>query len=254
VIDNATAKHPEDRYADDAELIADLEDVLAIETARAGSASGEVTSVLRTLPRRTKRRVPFRLRHRLWALLLGLVVVAAAGGVAGWVASRTHHGTGKIEQAPPSHALTQVPLCQNCAHDYNPDSPDSDKTQNPQTVGLAIDGQLNTGWSTQQYYDHTLGKPGVGLYVDASPGVAARAIVIDTDTPGWSLQIYASKAKPNAQSFTGWTLLSSIPSVRSRQNVTLNTANVRYRYYLVWITKLPPSQNSVRINELTLYK
>src|SRR5437588_4611334 len=50
VIDNATAKRPEDRYADDAELTADLEDALAIETARAGNAQGEVTAVLRTLP------------------------------------------------------------------------------------------------------------------------------------------------------------------------------------------------------------
>ncbi len=48
----ATAKRQEDRYANDAELIADLEDVLAIETARAGSATGEVTTVLRTLPSR----------------------------------------------------------------------------------------------------------------------------------------------------------------------------------------------------------
>src|SRR5947208_4591895 len=39
VIDTATAKRVADRYADDAELIADLEDVLAIETARAGSAA-----------------------------------------------------------------------------------------------------------------------------------------------------------------------------------------------------------------------
>src|SRR5947199_6626465 len=35
VLETATAKRVEDRYADDAELIADLEDVLAIETARA---------------------------------------------------------------------------------------------------------------------------------------------------------------------------------------------------------------------------
>ena len=50
VVDTATAKRHEDRYADDVEFIADLEDALAIETARAGSATGEVTSVLRTLP------------------------------------------------------------------------------------------------------------------------------------------------------------------------------------------------------------
>src|SRR5690242_18462257 len=65
VIDTATAKRRQERYADDAELIADLEDVLAIETARAGGATGEATSVLRTLPSRARRRIPFRMRHRV---------------------------------------------------------------------------------------------------------------------------------------------------------------------------------------------
>jgi serine/threonine-protein kinase len=254
VIDTATAKRPEERYADDAELIADLEDVLAIETARAGSATGEVTSVLRTLPSQAKRRVPFRLRHRLWAALLGLILVGVVGGAAGWVATRTHHGTGKVAQPAPSHAPTQVPLCQNCAHDYNPEALGSDKTQNPQTVGLAIDGQLGTAWSTQQYYDGTLGKPGVGLYVDARPGVAARDLVLDTDTPGWSIQVYATNAPPNPNAFTGWTLVGSAPYVQSRQNVPLTTGKTRYRYYLVWVTKLPAGQQSVRINEVTLYR
>src|SRR5947208_4619040 len=50
VLDRATAKDLDQRYADDLELIADLEDVLAIETARAGGATGEATAVLRTLP------------------------------------------------------------------------------------------------------------------------------------------------------------------------------------------------------------
>src|SRR3984885_3885626 len=81
IVDTATAKRVEDRYADDAELIADLEDVLAIETARAGNAAGEVTAVLRTLPNRTQQRVPFGLRHRAAAVVLVLLVIGAAAGV-----------------------------------------------------------------------------------------------------------------------------------------------------------------------------
>src|SRR3989440_1713800 len=73
VIDTSTAKRRQDRYADDAELIADLEDVLAIETARAGSATGEVTSVLRTLPSHAQQRVPFRVRHGAITLLIGVL-------------------------------------------------------------------------------------------------------------------------------------------------------------------------------------
>src|SRR5580693_10101266 len=51
IVDTATAKRVEDRYADDAELIADLEDVLELESARAGGTlNAEATSVMRTLP------------------------------------------------------------------------------------------------------------------------------------------------------------------------------------------------------------
>src|SRR5436305_3173540 len=99
VIDTATAKRIEDRYADDAELIADLEDALAIETARAGSATGEVTTVLRTLPSSTQSRVPFRVRHRTVMLSVLLILVLAGAGVAIWLAAtRTHHGTGQLAQ------------------------------------------------------------------------------------------------------------------------------------------------------------
>src|ERR1700752_3128261 len=81
VLETATAKRLEDRYADDAELIADLEDALAIETSRSGNAGGEVTAVLRTLPNRTRQRIPFWLRHRVIAGLLGLLVIAGIVGV-----------------------------------------------------------------------------------------------------------------------------------------------------------------------------
>src|SRR6202012_3313002 len=77
VVETATAKRLDERYGDDAELIADLEDVLALETARSGgNVTGEVTSVLRTLPPQSRRRVPLRLRRPALAVLLLLVAVA----------------------------------------------------------------------------------------------------------------------------------------------------------------------------------
>src|SRR5437763_10815428 len=62
VVDRATAKDLDRRYLDAGSLVADLEDVLAIETARAGGATGEATTVLRTLPGPARRRLPLRLR------------------------------------------------------------------------------------------------------------------------------------------------------------------------------------------------
>ena len=188
VVDTATAKRVEDRYADDAELIADLEDVLAIETARAGSATGEVTSVLRTLPSQTRRRIPFGVRHRVRVLIIMLVVLAIVGGGIAWI--RDAHPSRDPEARPPHRRaphLAQIRLA--CAHDYNPDALSGPKTQNPADVGLAIDGNINTAWPTEHYYSGKLGKPGVGLYVDAAKPVQAHEIVIYTQTPGWSAQI-----------------------------------------------------------------
>src|ERR687889_259037 len=52
-----------------------LEAVLAIETARAGQATGEATAILRTLPPRSRRRLPLRARvNPRLALATGLLV------------------------------------------------------------------------------------------------------------------------------------------------------------------------------------
>src|SRR5436305_857759 len=195
VIDTATAKRQEDRYANDAELVADLEDVLAIEAAREGSATGEVTSVLRTLPTGKRRRVPFQIRHR-WSVVLAVaILLAIIGGAAVWTVTRTHHGTGRLAQPGPSRAPAQVQLCQSCAHGYNPLG--DPKAEHPD-AGLAIDNDPNTAWTTQHYFGGTLGKPGVGIYVDATPGTTARALQIKTNTPGWSTTIYARNGTPPA--------------------------------------------------------
>jgi eukaryotic-like serine/threonine-protein kinase len=258
VIDTATAKRVEDRYADDAELIADLEDVLAMEAARAGTATGEVTSVLRTLPTRTQSRVPFPIRHRVVAVVLVLVAVAAVAAAIVWLGTRAHHGTPTPRQAAPGHSLTPVHLCQACAHDYNPDAISGPKTQNPGSVGNAIDGDLGTYWATQQYYSGKLQKAGVGLYVDARPGVIARELTIDTGTPGFNAEIYGSTTAPNPDTFAtgsrGWSLLGSAASVKRTQSITVRTNGRRFRYYLVWITQLPPAKLSAQINELVLYR
>ncbi len=63
VVDRAMAKDLSRRYQDAAAMAADLEDVLAIEASRSGQATGEVTTVLRTLPGSASRRLPWRMRH-----------------------------------------------------------------------------------------------------------------------------------------------------------------------------------------------
>jgi eukaryotic-like serine/threonine-protein kinase len=252
VVDNATAKHQEDRYADDAELIADLEDVLAIETSRAGSATGEVTTVLRTLPSRKQRRVPFRLRHRVVAVLAFLVVLAVVAGGVVWLTTRAHSGIGKLAQSAPAKAPVQVGICQSCAHDFDPLG--DNKVEHPNEVGFAIDGQPDTKWTTESYLNDDLGKAGVGIYLDASPGTSARILRVDTDTPGFAAQIYArADHPPLTWPDAGWHLVGSVSKFKRRQDIPLSTGSTRYSYYLLWITNLGGNPQ-VAINELALYR
>ena len=50
VVERATAKDPAKRYADVGEMIDDLSTALEVEAARAGSTTGEATSVLDAVP------------------------------------------------------------------------------------------------------------------------------------------------------------------------------------------------------------
>jgi eukaryotic-like serine/threonine-protein kinase len=258
VVDTATAKRIEDRYADDAELIADLEDVLAIETARAGSATGEVTSVLKTLPSQTRGRVPFRIRHRARAIALMLLPLVIAGGVVAWVlATRTHREAPRLNTPAPAPKEAQLRPCSTCAHDYNPDAISGPKNQNPNLVGYAIDANFNTAWLTEHYYGGSLQKAGVGLYVDMGRPVAARELELWTQTPGYHAQIYGSNSAPDPVVFDtgpgGWSQMANVPSVKHKQGFPLSTPKGGYRYYLVWITSLPPGKMLAAINEVALY-
>jgi serine/threonine-protein kinase len=258
VVETATAKGVDERYADDAEFIADLEDVLALETARSTDAvTGEVTSVLRTLPPQSRRRVPLRQRRPAWVAVVVLIVVAVIAAGIVYLATRTHHTapppSSTAQHRTPSHAIA---LCESCARDYNPDAISGPKTQNPNLVGYTVDGDPGTAWTTQIYYDNVLGKPGVGVYVDAGKPVVAGTLSLITQTPGYAASIYGRTAAPNPDTFDtgpgGWVRLASVAAVQAHQKFHLATTHAGYRYYLVWITSLG-GRSQAAINQIRLY-
>jgi hypothetical protein len=252
IVDRATAKDVRDRYRSDEELIADLEDVLALEAARAGSATGEATTVLRTLPRRTRRRLPLRVRRPGWlAVVAVLVVVALAGGVV-LLRAHTHHGTGTTQGAS-GGAAAQIPLRADAAHDYDPLG--DNRKEHPEQTAFAIDNDPATYWQTEAYRGGKLGKAGVGIYLDAVPGAVVKQLRIDTPTPGFAADVYvAASALPTSLPDSGWRKVATIASVGAHQTVNLDTAGQRNRYVLLWITQLPPGGDRVDVSELGLYR
>jgi serine/threonine protein kinase len=257
VVERATAADLARRYPNAATMLVDLEEALAIETSRSGEATGEVTTVLRTLPRRARRRLPWRMRHPArWAvslILLGaivaIVLVLAAGNA--------HRGI--PPDVTPRHGLEAVRLSQTAAHDYNPFGTGPEHRAE---VSKVIDGETDTAWSTEHYLNDTLHpKPGVGIYLDAAPRVKARAIAIQTPTPGFIAAIYASDRfrenlpygdmTPLTQ--RGWTQLAPARTIGASTTIALSGA-VAYRYYLVWIIALPPTSEVAEISEVALFR
>jgi len=176
VIDRATAKDVRQRYPNAAAMIADLSEALAIEAVRTGHATGEATTVLRTLPRSATRRLPLKLRNpqrmTLTLVALGLVAVVVAVILIG----QTHRGIGAPANVSPPAALSVVPLAQNAAHDYNPYGTPEHVSQ----VQNAVDGDPNTFWSTFSYDGRIAGHARVGARRHRRPHRRCQA----ADQPG----------------------------------------------------------------------
>jgi serine/threonine-protein kinase len=256
VLDRMTEKDLERRHPDATAVEYDLEDALAAEAARTGTSTGEATAVLRTLPADARRRLPLRLRLRVPVLLL-ILMLAVAGAVLyvllDQAADRAQRGTGTGGAKPPPGEQI-VSVKRTSAQDYDPLG---DGDEHPDEAFRAVDQDSGTAWSTETYENNTLtkptGEPGVGLYVDAEPSVNGRSLEIHTPEPGWTMEIYGTRSEPpDTWPSDLWTQLGGGTVEREKQTFKLDTGDRRYRYYLVWITALPPDQGKVEITQLNL--
>jgi serine/threonine-protein kinase len=257
VLDRMTDKSLEHRYADVPSLVADLEEALAIEAARAGTSTGEATAVIRTLPAHTRRRLPFRMRHPI-SLLAVIALFGVGVAIVAIVAKEgPKHitrgtGTGKVSKTPAG--TTTVSVTRASAHAYDPLGDDQEHSDQ---APLAVDRDPGTLWTTESYRDgiQGAGKPGVGIYVDAKPKVDAVAMQINTPSPGWRAVIYGAPAGAVPKGFpSGWTKLGGGAVDRKEQPFKLETGGTSYRYYLVWITQLAPDAERAEISEIRLFQ
>jgi eukaryotic-like serine/threonine-protein kinase len=249
VVEHATAKETQNRYQDVSQMVHDLEEVLAIEAARTGQATGEATTVLQSLSGDTADFAPARLRRPKRALAGTLLVLALIGATAVFLATRTEKGTGVAVVKKPAE-LSQVRLARDAASDYDPEG---DNRESPDAARNAIDGNTGTNWDTERYQGGFEGsnKSGVGLYVDAGSLMAARGLTLSTSTPGFTAAVYASETVP--AELRGWTRVSPERKVTEDHTFRLRTRGRKYRYYLLWITQLP-EDGQAAIQELSLLR
>ncbi len=257
IVDRLTDKDLARRYPDAQTVVAQLEMALAVEAARSGQTTGEATAVLRTLPDSTRRGLPLRLRWRV--PLVGLLLIVAVGAVGSGLLVKeardnTTRGTG-IPPAQPPPQTEFISVKRTSADDFDPLGDDE---EHGDEAFKAVDQLPGTAWDTENYNEGLLGKAGVGLSIDAEPGVEARYLDVQTPKPGWRATIYA--ALPGAgrpETVSGYTRIGGGEVKRRRQRFKLATGGTRYRYYLVWITELPPAEDGrakAEISEVSILR
>ncbi len=85
--------------------------------------------------------------------------------------------------------------------------------------------------------------------------MVGKQLDIRTQTTGWAGKIYVSNTvDPSATDLSGWKDLgTSFTADKKKFSLQLDTAGQKFRYYLVWITKLPPS-GQASISEIVLFQ
>jgi serine/threonine-protein kinase len=227
-VQRAMAKRPEDRFQTMADFCRELEANLAEEQG--------ATVVAPAQPKRA--RAPRRPGANPWPIILALLTLIAIGGVIAYVATRdngnaasTTGGGGGGSSVPALKAIG--------AYD-----PFGTGGENDASAFKATDNNPSTYWETERYYDAPrLNKPGVGLVLDAKSTVQLHELGVVTSTPGFTAVIRAGDSR------------STFPdTVSSSQTVegstTFTIVGQPHRYYLLWITRLGPSYNTARINEI----
>jgi tRNA A-37 threonylcarbamoyl transferase component Bud32 len=234
VVERATAKDPADRYQGAGEMIEDLSTALEVEAARAGSATGEATSVLEAVPP-AERRLSGDGRWSRLAIVLLLLGFAAAIAVVVLISSGNGPGGG-------GGALKDkgTPVAISSASDYDPQGDDE---EDPATVSFAVDGNpTGTAWSSEHYDTEDFAgtksgpDPGVGLYVTAKSTAKPAEMIIRTPTPGWDAKIFAAPSGPPAELQEWGEPVGEVSDADELAAVELHLASPA-KYFLIWFNR-----------------
>jgi serine/threonine-protein kinase len=232
VVERSTAKDSAERYQDVAAMIDDLETALEVEAARAGSTTGEATSVLDAVPA-PKRKLSSGGRWS-WAAILLLALVGAGALAATWLISDGFVGDGGAKKDKGGAVAI------SSATDYDPEG---DGEEVGSKVNLATDGNpTGTAWETEHYDSETFAgtkegpDPGVGIYVTADSPSRPKKMFVETPTPGWDAEVFAVDSGP-PDSLEDWgEPVGEAVDAGSSVEIDLDVPKPA-KYFLLWFNK-----------------
>jgi eukaryotic-like serine/threonine-protein kinase len=236
VVERSTAKDPAQRYQEVGEMIDDPSTALEVEAARAGSTTGEATSVLDAVPA-PKRELSGRARWS-WAAIGLLVLIAGGTLLAVQLISSGGGGGGALKDKG-----AVVPL--SSATDFDPLG---DGEEGPESVSLAVDGNpTGTAWSSEHYDTSDFAgtksgeNPGVGLYVTARSAAQPSEMVV-RGAPGWDAEVYAAASGPPEELEEWGPPVGEIGEAGEGAEIALDVP-APSKYFLIWFTKAAPSRD-----------
>jgi serine/threonine protein kinase len=234
VVQRAMAKESADRFPSMAAFCQELE---ACRDADEQDTEGTQVLPPARAPRHRKQRVS------PWPVVLVIAALLAIGAIVAVLILTTGTGVLSIHHGstPPASSGTAVTLKAVNAYD-----PDGDGQEHNADAHLATDDNPGTFWRTENYHSSfaAIGKAGVGLILDAGSSKQLQQIGVVSSTPGFEAVIKAgdSPSGPFDSVVSG--------SQTGQEQTRFTITGSPHRYYLLWITALPPQLGSVRINEI----
>jgi hypothetical protein len=127
---------------------------------------------------------------------------------------------------------------------------------NPQSAGLAIDGNPATAWSTDRYFDAVpfpKFKDGVGLLLQLPQPAALSAVTVDLDSAGTVVQVRSSPSATPARLADTTELTPPTPTQPGHNTIPVNNPKAAPNV-LIWISTLGTTGGKSRsdISEITL--
>jgi serine/threonine-protein kinase len=205
--------------------------------------SGPETSVMPVLSGPVESEVdsPPRVRRRLPAWVIAALAAAVCFAAAGIVAV-TEIGGGSKPARHPAAAAKAATLAPAHVASAQPFAGSGGSSDHPEEAALAIDGDRSTSWFTQHYATASFGglHSGAGLVLDLGAPVDVKRLSLQLAVPGAAVAVYAGDSESSLLS------AKAVGSSSSAASTWVLRPGVTARYWLVWFTRLAPSDGAFR--------
>ena len=169
-------------------------------------------------------------------VVAGIAIATIALGL--WMGTLEVGGPLGIRAAPDEPAPVEIPPELIRPVSVGAIDPFGDGDEHSSNAGLVDDGDLQTAWRSENYYDGELGKAGFGLLLDLGERHEVLGLRLWTPHPGFRFRLAVGDDPEALADEAGGEVTST-----SLSDVSLRGAG---RFVLVWITSVVPVDDGIR--------